>query len=109
MRTLGIVIYIASLLTGAALAFRFNQKIVASKIPMQWRIDGTPSWFAPRVVGLSFIPALTFLFGTLLLVLAWTSNGPYRWFSFCAFCIACVIAQFWHLGKVLSLENRARE
>jgi len=109
MQTLGILIYVASLLANAVLARRFGERITATKVPMQWRLNGTPSWFAPRAVALNFIPVLTFVFGAFILVLAWTSNGTNLWFALCAFCIACVIAQFWHLRKAQRLEDRAGE
>ncbi|WP_157577962.1 hypothetical protein [Roseivivax halodurans] len=36
-----------------------NQRLpMATHLPMQWGLNGKPTWFAPRVIGLTFTPVL---------------------------------------------------
>ena len=39
-------------------------------MPMQWSLSGTVNWSAPRILALSFVPALAICFLTFFVVLA---------------------------------------
>jgi hypothetical protein len=54
----------------AGCAIRYGREITAPRIPMQWGIDGKPTWFAPRLVGIWFSFAFTAVVTIFLLTLA---------------------------------------
>lgn len=54
----------------AGCAIRYGREITAPRIPMQWGINGRPTWFAPRLVGLWFGFGFTAILSAGLLVLA---------------------------------------
>jgi hypothetical protein len=44
-------------------------------LPMQWGVGGKPTWFAPRIVAVSFTPVLACLVFAAMLAPALLSNG----------------------------------
>ena len=61
-----LVLFCALALT-AGLNLFYSSRIRATRVPMQWGLDGKPTWYAPKIVG---------LWGALLFVLA-TRTGIY--------------------------------
>lgn len=54
----------------AGCAIYYGRQITSQKIPMQWGSNGTPTWFAPRLVGLWFSFGFTTIVSAVLLILA---------------------------------------
>jgi hypothetical protein len=55
----------------ALLAVQANQRFHdEDRLPMQWGLDGTVTWTAPRVVALAFFPLLASITFASLLILA---------------------------------------
>jgi hypothetical protein len=54
----------------AGCAIRYGREITAPRIPMQWGVNGRPTWFAPRLVGLWFSFGFTAIVSAGLLALA---------------------------------------
>lgn len=51
------------------LSFFAARKIpVGKRVPMQWGLDGKPTWFGPRLVGLLLMPMIASLLVLLLAV-----------------------------------------
>jgi hypothetical protein len=44
--------FVIALFTMAGLSFYFARHIRTARVPMQWGLDGQPTWFAPRTAGL---------------------------------------------------------
>lgn len=57
------------------LGVRANDRFSREKrLPMQWRLDGEVTWYAPRQIALAFIPALAICMFAFYIVLAFTSK-----------------------------------
>lgn len=51
------------------LSIRANSRFhTQARLPMQWSLSGSVNWTAPRVVALSFTPALTIVMLTLFVI-----------------------------------------
>lgn len=44
--------------------------------PMQWGLDGKPTWYAPRILSLSFIPILAIIFIFSMIIIRHYQNRP---------------------------------
>jgi hypothetical protein len=94
LQTAALAIYTLSMLAIAASSAHFGARIEAVKIPMQWGIDGQPTWFASRAIG---------LFGLGLMAFAYfldRSAATGLWFLVMGFSVICAGIQFWHLHAV---------
>lgn len=54
----------------AGCAIHYGREITALRIPMQWGVDGKPTWLAPRLIGIWFSFVFTAAVATFLLTLA---------------------------------------
>jgi hypothetical protein len=64
----GILAYCAVVAAMTAAAFYFGSRIRAQKIPMQWGVDGRPTWYAPKPIGLWAPICVTLVGGPLFLL-----------------------------------------
>lgn len=56
MAVIGIIVT----LVGCVVAARANARLRdEARIPMQWSLSGRVTWYAPRLIALTFLPALT--------------------------------------------------
>jgi hypothetical protein len=55
------VVFGIALVVMAAVSIHFAGRITAPKVPMQWGINGEPTWYAPRLVALWFSVGLAVL------------------------------------------------
>ena len=78
----------------------FGSRIALSRIPMQWGLDGSPTWYA-RSLGLWF---------SLFDGLYWhrprghwpfAENGSGVWYSLILFSAIMAVVQWWHLNAVV--------
>jgi hypothetical protein len=70
------MVSLATLAFMAALARRANARFAAiSRLPMNFGVDGTPGWHAPRRVALWFMPVLAALILVPLAILAPSLSG----------------------------------
>ena len=67
----------------------------ADRLPMNWGLQGKPTWFAPRGVALAFTPALTILL--VLIFSTWRAEAPG---TLVFVSLACVAAHFVHLWLI---------
>ncbi|GAN53865.1 hypothetical protein [Tanticharoenia sakaeratensis] len=57
--TLSLLIAVATMITLTTMSVVTGRKLIGARlVPMQWGLDGRPSWSAPRSVALAFTPAL---------------------------------------------------
>ena len=54
----------------AGCAIHYGRQITALRVPMQWGLNGAPTWFAPRVVGIWFAFGFTTIVSAGLLIAA---------------------------------------
>ncbi len=54
----------------AGCAIHYGRQITSRRVPMQWGLNGAPTWFAPRVVGIWFAFGFTALVSAGLLIAA---------------------------------------
>jgi hypothetical protein len=102
LQTAALAIYALSMLAIAASSAHFA-RIEAVKIPMQWGIDGQPTWFASRAVGLWWMLYFAAAFGLGLIAFAYfldRSAATGLWFLVMGFSAICAGIQLWHLNAV---------
>lgn len=72
-------IFLAALVFVIAFTLYFAPRIRAERIVMQWKFDGTPTWHAPKRVGIWAVPAVMlatrlFIWVTMTYVPAWVNR-----------------------------------
>ena len=102
--TLGLLAYIATLITLSGISVLCSSSINAKKVPMQWDFSGAPTWFADKQIGLWFPVVIYFLVGTTIIYKARSSSTP-SWSDYVAL-LACsmlmVGVHYWHVSKIVS-------
>ncbi len=48
-----------------------------TRVPMQWGLDGKPTWFAPRIVGLLVIPVVATLLNVAFVAADYQGESQY--------------------------------
>jgi hypothetical protein len=103
LQTFALGIFVLSLVVIAASSFHFGGRIVTPKIPMQWGIDGNPTWYAARTIGLWWMAYFTLSVGIGLIVLGFYSESAKAgtiWYAVIAFSMITAATQIWHLNAV---------
>lgn len=67
---MGDFVFFAALAVMAVTTLYFAPRIRTARVPMQWGFGGKPTWYAPRLVGLWWSPALAVFVRLLILAAA---------------------------------------
>lgn len=57
----GDVVFCLAIVAMVACSLWFGSRIDTAAVPMQWGVDGKPTWFAPKLLGLWFFVGLALL------------------------------------------------
>ena len=73
-----------------------------ASLPMQWRLDGTPNWYAPRWLAISFMPWLAgLILGGIALTLGAARIGLVEICLLAPVFIAAHLLHVWLIGRAL--------
>ena len=95
--------FILALLVIAASSVYFGVRIATAKVPMQWGIDGNPTWYAPRTIGLWSMLGFTLIIGGgLLAMMRFVESEKVAGLSYSLIflSVTAAITQIWHLNAV---------
>jgi hypothetical protein len=75
----------------------------AEGIPMQWGVDGKPTWYAPPAIAMAFLPILS----GVILAFAYTKSASVkdrnaRLITFALVCLAVHALFSWKIGALAS-------
>jgi hypothetical protein len=103
-----LMVFLLDLACIGSCARHFSGKINSKKIPMQWGSDGSPTWFAPRLLGIWWQLYFTLIVGGALFVMSCYVAKE----KIPALCVAIVLvsvvaaaAQLFHLKAVVRWER----
>lgn len=109
LQILALCIFAAALIANTALAIYFGERISASRIPMQWGVDGNPTWYAPRSVGLWWGLLFVFVVDSALFIGARfveKSETPPFCYSVMIVSVTITLAQAWSLNRTFKRAVR---
>jgi len=104
-----IFILFASLIISAAISLYYNSILSIDTFPMQWDLNGEPTWYAPRLYGLWAFPVIQILICSFLALPVLFMNGQQQTnangLMLCIFVILSALSlsaiQLWHFHKVV--------
>ena len=80
----------------------YGPRITIEKIPMQWGIDGNPTWYANKVIGLWWFLYFLLALGIGMIVLGlFGGAGNTIWYTVIFISILMPAVQWWHLNAVI--------
>lgn len=103
LQTLALGVFILAVLVIAAASIHFGGHIATAKVPMQWGIDGNPTWYAPRTIGLWSMMGFTLAIGGgLLAMMRFVESEKVTGLSYGLILLSVTMAvtQIWHLNAV---------
>jgi len=103
LNTLAPGVFVLALLVIAASSIHFAGRIATSKVPMQWGVDGKPTWYAPRSLGLWWMLGFMLIVGGGLLAMTrFVESEKVTGLSYSLILLSVTTAaiQIWHLNAV---------
>jgi hypothetical protein len=93
-----------ALIVMVAVSIVFAGRTTAPRLPMQWRLTGEPTWYAPRLVALWFLVGLAVLVRLVLVVVETYAPERLHGASLGLILFSVIIAVV-HLGHLVAAER----
>lgn len=103
LQTLALGVFILAVLVIAAASVHFGGRVATARVPMQWGIDGKPTWYAPRTIGLWSMLGFTLVIGGgLIAMMRFAESEKVTSLSYGLIVLSVTMAatQIWHLNAV---------